>query len=338
MIRAAPRHFQFRRVAWSRLFLFVLIGLLLLAAGLLLIPFPSGELVSHANPAQNYEEAMQRLQTVQAAEGSEINPVCQTRALTHGDRTARVIVLLHGFSNCPNQYRELSRQLYDAGYTVLMPRLPYHGIADRMSDEPAKLTAQEMVALADESVDIAQGLGDEVIVVGFSASGALAAWAAEQRNDIAAAAMIAPAFAFQAIPRAMTPLATRLFASLPNFWQWWDAEKKEDLVGPEHAYPRYSSRAFAQILWLGLVVQERAAQDTPPTARLLLVTNANDESVDNQAAYEVTAQWQQQGASVQSYEFPASMGLSHDLIDPDQPYQQIDAVYPILLDLLDDLR
>jgi pimeloyl-ACP methyl ester carboxylesterase len=338
MIRSASHPLRFRPIAWQRLLSLVLAGLVLLAVGFLLLPISSSGLVSHANPAQSYEEAMQRLQTLQATEGSDLNPVCLTRALTHGERTERVIVLFHGFSNCPNQYRDLSRQLYDAGYTVLMPRLPRHGMADRLSEDPAMLTAEEMVTLADESVDIAQGLGDEVILVGFSTGGVLAAWTAEQRNDIDAAAMIAPAFAFQAIPRAVTPQAARLFAILPNFWRWWDAEKKEALVGPQHAYPRFSSRAFAQVLRLGLVVQERAAQDLPPTARLLVVTNATDESVDNQATYEVIGHWQQQRANVQSYEFPAAMGLSHDFLDPDQPEQQIDVVYPVLLKLLSNLR
>jgi esterase/lipase len=338
MISVTPRLLRFRRIAWLRLLLFVLVGILLLLLGFLLIPISSGDLISYANPAQSYEDAIQRLQTLQAEEASDLNPDCLTRALIHGQRTERVIVLFHGFSNCPYQYRELSRQLYDAGYTILIPRLPRHGMADRLSEEQAKLTAEEMIALANESVDIAQGLGDEVIVAGFSTGGVLAAWASEKRNDLDAAAMIAPAFAFQAIPRNVAPQAIRLLTYLPNFWRWWDAEKKEALAGPQHAYPWLSTRALAQILRLGLIVQAHAAQEAPPTARLLVVTNANDESVDNQATYEVITHWQKQGADVQSYEFPQTQGLSHDLLDPDQPDQQIHVVYPILLGLLEDLR
>jgi carboxylesterase len=338
MIHVTLCPLRYRCLAWLRLFLCLLAGVTLLGIGFLLLPVSRRGLTSHANPAQSYEEALQRLQMLKATEGDDLNPVCLTRALTHGKRTERVIVLLHGFSNCPHQYRTLGRQLYNAGDTVLIPRLPRHGMADRLSEDQAKLTAEEIINRIDESVDIAQGLGDEVILVGFSFGGVLTAWVVEQRNDIDAAMMIAPAFAFQAIPRALTPQAARLFASLPNVWHWWNAEEKEALAGPQHAYPWFSSRAFAQVLRLGLVVRERAAQDLPPTARLLVVTNANDESVDNQATYEIVARWQQQGASVQTYEFPQAIGLVHDLLDPDQPKEQIDLVYPVLLKLLSNLR
>jgi len=40
-----------------------------------------------------------------------------------------------------------------------------------MTDEQSQLTADELVAYADEMVDIAQGLGEQVIMVGISAGG-----------------------------------------------------------------------------------------------------------------------------------------------------------------------
>jgi hypothetical protein len=43
--------------------------------------------------------------------------------------------------------------------------------------------------------------------------------------------------------------------------------------------------------------------------------------------------WQSRGASVNTYEFDASLKLDHDLIDPTQPHQQIDIVYPRLIEL-----
>lgn len=320
-----------------RLLLIVCMSVILFVVGLLFVPVSGRALASHPSPTGSYEEAMQRLHALQAAEDEDLNPVCHTRALTHGQRTARVVVLLHGFSNCPEQYRELGHQLFSAGYTVLMPRLPRHGKADRLTEDPVKLTAEEMISLADASIDIAQGLGDEVIVVGFSLGGVLAAEMAHQRSDIDAAILIAPSFTLQAIPQPLMPLAARLIARLPNFWQWWNAEQREALDGPQHAYPRLSSRALAQLLRLSLDLQVRAKGTAPETQDLLVVTNANDESMDNRGAYEVVEHWRQHGATVRIYEFPQNLGLTHDLIDPGQPDQQIDLVYPILLGLIAEL-
>ena len=44
--------------------------------------------------------------------------------------------------------------------------------------------------------------------------------------------------------------------------------------------------------------------------------------------------WRLQGSAVETYEFPAEEGLPHDVIDRYQPDQQIDRVYPLLIDLI----
>jgi hypothetical protein len=35
---------------------------------------------------------------------------------------------------------------------------------------------------------------------------------------------------------------------------------------------------------------------------------------------------------VRAYEFDPNLKLLHDIMDPDQPYQRVDVVYPILLE------
>jgi hypothetical protein len=50
----------------------------------------------------------------------------------------------------------------------------------------------------------------------------------------------------------------------------------------------------------------------------------------------VAAAWAQHGAGVKLYEFPTSAGLKHDMIDPGQPYQKVDLLYPVLLDAITD--
>jgi hypothetical protein len=69
--------------------------------------------------------------------------------------------------------------------------------------------------------------------------------------------------------------------------------------------------------------------------RILVITNANDHTVRNRAVYALTQDWHRLAPGrVQTFEFPAEMGLLHDFIGPYLPGQKIDAAYPTLLELM----
>ena len=72
-------------------------------------------LQSHPDPTPDYAEAVSRFQRLQKMEGPEINPVCRSILLTHGLRTERAVVFFHGYTNCPQQFRELGHIFYDLG-------------------------------------------------------------------------------------------------------------------------------------------------------------------------------------------------------------------------------
>src|SRR5262249_4951053 len=66
-----------------------------------------------------------------------------------------------------------------------------------------------------------------------------------------------------------------------------------------------------------------------------MVTIANDPAVNNQAALGVEQSWSAHaGDRVGAYQFPANLRLGHDLIDPLQPYQRVELVYPVLADMM----
>ena len=221
----------------------------------------------------------------------------------------------------------------DLGYNVLIVPLPHHGLADRMTDEQSQLTADELAAYADQMVDIADGLGDQVTMMGISAGGVVTSWAAQNRSDVDQAVIISPAFGFKQIPTLLTAPVMNMYMTLPNSYTWWDPVLQEQ-AGPMHAYPRYSTRALAQTLRLGFEVQIKAWQTAPAAKTILVVTNANDSSVNNALTAQIVANWRQRGASLKTFEFPVSLGLPHDVIDPTQPDQHIDIVYPQLIDLM----
>jgi hypothetical protein len=81
-------------------------------------------------------------------------------------------------------------------------------------------------------------------------------------------------------------------------------------------------------------VQVSARQQAPAAHKLIVATNANDASVNNDLTMNVVRDWQAHGANLSTYEFRADLRLDHDLIDPAQPAQHIDLVYPRLIELV----
>jgi hypothetical protein len=75
-------------------------------------------------------------------------------------------------------------------------------------------------------------------------------------------------------------------------------------------------------------------QTAPAANRLIIVRNTSDTSVNNLLTSQVITDWQRHGANITAYEFPLSLGLGHDLIDPKEPDQRIDIVYPQLIELI----
>jgi alpha-beta hydrolase superfamily lysophospholipase len=314
-----------------RWLLLIFLALISLVASLFL-PWNVGALTSHPHPVQSYDEAVQRIAALRADRTALMNPDCLVQFMTHGQKVQHAIVLVHGYTSCPAQFQQLGQRFYDQGYNVLIAPLPHHGLADRMTDEQGQLTVEELAAYADEMVDIAHGLGEQVTMMGISAGGVTTAWAAQNRSDLDLAIMISPAFGFKALPTPLTGPVMNVSLLLPDAYTWWDPVMQESLT-PLHAYPRYSKHALAQTLRIGFAVRSQAGQQLPAARRIMVITNANDTTVNNPLTAEVVAVWRQRGANISTYEFPASLGLGHDLIDPAQHDQQIGIVYPQLIDL-----
>jgi pimeloyl-ACP methyl ester carboxylesterase len=148
----------------------------------LFLPLTPRGLGSHPHPVRNYAEAIDSVASFARADSAGIAPECRSALYTHGRRTAHVVLIFHGLTNCPAQFDSLARIAYARGANVFVPRLPRHGFANRMTDELGKSDARELVAFADRAVDAASGPSDTLTVVGLSVGGTLAAWAAQERG------------------------------------------------------------------------------------------------------------------------------------------------------------
>lgn len=272
------------------------------------------ELHSNPNPAISYDEAKQRLGEL-LAEADEINPVCASQVFDHGHRTQRSVVLLHGYTNCPAQFRQIAAAYHAAGYNVVSLRLPGHGYADRLTKVMTALYPADLTERADAAVDIAVGLGERVSVVGLSAGGTLAAWLAAQRDDVAEAVLIAPLMVPKILPHITVAPVARAARYLPDIYIWWDQKLKGALMSPPYAYPRFSIRSMGALLAIGRYAQSHITRTTP-LERLVVITTDEDIAVSKAAVYEMAERLRPVTDQFEDINFPSSDGYSHDLIDP----------------------
>ncbi|HUY76543.1 MAG TPA: alpha/beta fold hydrolase [Ktedonobacterales bacterium] len=290
-------------------------------------------------PAPDYAAAMRQLAALEALDGSDVQSVCRSQALTHGAMTDHAIVLLHGMTNCPQQFHAFAPLLFARGYNVLIPRETRNGLGDRDTNALGGLTLDELTMFSDRVADIARGLGRRVTVMGISAGGVMAAWLAQFRDDIAAAMVIAPSLGILPnLPRAINGPANRavtgIFNVLPNFMT---QRLRPFTAGPPQGYRGFATRGLGAIMRQGQVVLDVAKTAPPATCNVLMVLNRSDPAVNNTMAEALVDRWRKQGAPVATHYFTASEKLIHDIIDPEQPDQRVDLVYPILLDLLTKL-
>ncbi len=260
-----------------------------------------------------------------------MNPFCSYRVMTHGAQTERVIVLIHGFTSCPQCFQRLGEQLHALGHNVLLPRLPRHGLADRLNNDMAGLNAPELRTAAERAMDIATGLGHQVTVAGLSLGGVLAAHLALTRADLDRAVIISPLFAAPDLPEAVSGMTGFIAKALPNRFVWWDAKNREHLAGPSYAYPRFPTKGYGAMLTVGAAVRSAARRAKPRAREIRVLINAADPAVNNLATLRLVEHWRSTGENVALYEFPKELGLLHDIVSPEQTEQRIDLVYPVLM-------
>lgn len=113
---------------------------------------------------------------------------------SHGERTARAVLLLHGYTHAPSQLEPLAREFFARGYNVWVPRAPHHG-----TSVPGRLRINGLTAYAERAFTLTEELGDDVGVVGVSAGGVLATWLA-QEQPVRRLLLLAPFFAPARLP------------------------------------------------------------------------------------------------------------------------------------------
>ena len=314
-----------RRVSLFGYFWWTAVLYLGLAAAL---PTRVGSLGPHPNPARDYEAAIRLARTIQRADTAAATGG-KSIILVHGRRTPRAIVLFHGLTNSPRQFRQLAATLYNGGDNVFVPRLPQHALRRANADDLGRLTAEALRDIGDAAIDLATGLGDTVVVLGLSLGGDVAAWTVQFRPEVYRAVIVAPALGLAHIPSVLATPMMNLTLRIPNY----SKNDPPDTLRPDRTLG-WTTRAVGQMLRFGAAVRRAVDKRAPAARDIRVLVNANDRTVSRDAIDELAGQWSARRGLVSMFEFPASLRLPHDVVDPDEAAGNTSVTYPVLLALL----
>jgi pimeloyl-ACP methyl ester carboxylesterase len=268
---------------------------------------------------------------LQARDAAEPGVAAAMRSqLYPGTAGSGAVILLHGLTASPPAWRAVAEALAARGRTVIVPRLPLHGHADRMTTALRGIRAQALIDDLAEIVRAVAGLGEDVTIAGHSLGATLALDAASRGPASARVVAVAPFLGVAGVPHEVHPLLLAALSLVPNVYLWWDPVLRERLE-PAHGYPRYPLAA----LQAGLTIADRARDDAhrAPLVRAIdIVINAGETSVNNRTAQRLADDWRKAGASIAVHRL-SGLGWSHDIIEPVRSPAQL--AFATLVDIID---
>jgi esterase/lipase len=217
----------------------------------------------------------------EAAAAAKANPLrndlCRPIYLFQPKPAAKVCLFFHGFTAAPYQFLPMAQTLFQAGYSVVVPLMPGHGLAGGSAGEWGPLRPPPLPEQAALYQDFATKwlkrclpLGKEVIVGGLSGGGTLAAWLGlEQPAQVKKLMLYAPYF------RGSSPVLD-LFTRLVNRYQEW-VRPKGAPAGP--GYPGFNVPALRVFLDMGEDVLKRSAHQL--SAPAFVISSQSDMAVNN---------------------------------------------------------
>jgi pimeloyl-ACP methyl ester carboxylesterase len=329
-----------RRIRWLAAGLALVLALFLAGAFIYLTlkPVPVEGLSTRPSPtvpATTYEEAMAAAAAVHAEEETlGLHERCYSQVQGHGRKTPLAVVFFHGLTSCPAQGEELAADIFALGYNVYLPRAFGHGEADPNSLSLSELTAEDLVDMVNSSVDLAGGLGEQVIVVGLSMGGTNTVWAAQNRADVTQAIPVSPFLGPYIIPPWATHAAINLVLDLPNLVFWINPLAPRTAPETDYVFAKPSTHTLAEIMRLGYSVTEDARTIPPAAEEISVLINEADVAVSNQLTRNLVDLWRAHGQDVVVRALEFSNHLPHDLINPDEIFGDTDMVYSLLAGLV----
>jgi pimeloyl-ACP methyl ester carboxylesterase len=268
---------------------------------------------SHPDPAHSVDDAWRRVEMLRSAEEDQVHAAGHTTLLTPTDPEpgTPTVVLMHGLTMTPDQFAWVGGVVRDAGYRVLLPRMPDHGRTDGSRELLADVRAEDLTAWADSVIDIASGFGGPVWVLGLSAGGLMASWCARVRPEVTRVAAIAPFTAPAGYPWAAVRMAARLEGLLPKTMHYWS-----DAVTSPYGYSGFPIRGASAYMRVSEALYDRRLPPQPNLEHAVLVLNDGDDQVSDPRARELFRRcFYDTNGTYEEVTLPAALAWEHDFID-----------------------
>lgn len=214
------------------------------------------------------------------------NEKCRSKFYFHPHPTPKVFLFLHGFTAGPYQFDPLGQALFKAGYNVLVPLQPGHGIAGHWDgDNPPPLPEDPQVykQFVLEWVQQAKQLGKQLFIGGLSTGGTLSAWLAQQYpQHIEKSLLFAPYLGGNNI------LVDWLVEVLPFYYEWLNKDNPGNF-----GYDGFRIPALRLFLDIGEQVLDQAK--TTSARPMLIVSSESDQAVnlqEHRELFEAVVQFQ----------------------------------------------
>jgi carboxylesterase len=180
------------------------------------------------------------------------------------------VLVLHGFTGCPQSMRGLAEAFAAAGFTVELPRLPGHGTS---IEDMLQTTWSDWSSHAEAAYLALAERCEKVVVAGLSMGGTLTAWLAERHRDITGAVFVNPAIeppaeSFREMMRGVVDSGTTVMPAIGN-----------DIADPDQTELAYDGLPVPCLLSLCDADDEIAAALHTIACPVLIMTSPQDHVV-----------------------------------------------------------
>ena len=273
-------------------------------AWVFLCPSRSADLQKAHIQRRDYDQSVKDIQKVIADDAAhgEVRPESRPIIKTHGKKTARAVMILHGVSGEPSAMAELADWFYQAGYNVYVPRAPHHGLKDGKLH--GQVRASELVQFMSDSAGLVSGLGDELGVIGHSGGGTLATWLAQYGDGLFSRVLL------------LSPYYEPDASQVPK----WQVALLRNVYGNHLLPDQFFDGALSyQALANYVIIKQNYRSDLKAQGlkHVGLIIGSEDRLINGAMASDIAEKRaKNSGATFTNETTPAHMGIGHELIWP----------------------
>lgn len=199
------------------------------------------------------------------------NEACRSKFFFHSHPTSKVCLFFHGFTAGPYQFEPIGKALFAAGHNVLIPLQPGHGVAGNWDgDNPPPLPNEPEVyqEFALSWLEVAQTLGQQVVVGGLSTGGTMSAWLALERpQEIEQALLFAPYLSGN------NTIVDFFVEVLPVYYEWLNKDNPGNF-----GYDGFPIPALRIFLDMGQEIADRV--ENSQTVPMFVILSESDRAIN----------------------------------------------------------